>query len=288
MSERTFRSMGCEVVVAGAGPAAFDEIVSLFERRDATFSRFHPASELNRVNAAAGPIVRVSAEFSAAVAAALDAARSTGGLVEPTLGAALESAGYDTDFAALDADDPRPVEASPPGNWRRIRVHDSLLLRPPGTTLDLNGVVKSMTVDAAAALLDAPGWISAGGDIATSGAPVTVALPGGGAVTLDSGGIATSGSATRHWLRGGATQHHLIDPRTGLPSASPWTAVTAVGRDCLRADIAAKAGFLLGEDGPDWLDERGVAARFAGPDGAIAENETWSQSLRHAPSPAWA
>ena len=31
---------------------------------------------------------------------------------------------------------------------------------------------------------------------------------------------------------------------------------------CLQADIAAKAAFLLGEDGPEWLDERALPGRF--------------------------
>jgi thiamine biosynthesis lipoprotein len=272
------------VVVAGAEQPRYEAIVRLFEQRDATFSRFRPDSELSRVNAAAGPIVHASPTFLAAVSAALAAARTTGGLVDPTLGAAIEAAGYDADFAEL-VPDPRPVEAVPCVDWRQLRVGDGLLARPPGTTLDLNGVVKAMTVDEAAALLGGPGFVSAGGDIATSGLPVVVALPGGGAVTLEVGGIATSGSATRRWLRGGRLQHHLIDPRTGRPSTSPWTYVTAVGRDCLSADVAAKAGFLLGEDGPDWLDDRGVAALFVA-DGPPVQNGCWTRSLER--ERAWA
>ena len=125
--------------------------------------------------------------------------------------------------------------------------------------------------------------MSAGGDIATSGSAVTVALPEDGAATLRSGGIATSGTATRRWLRGGSVQHHLIDPRTGRPSDSPWTYVSAVGGNCLNADVAAKAGFLLGDRGPAWLDARGVAARFVAGD-KVVENDCWKHSLerRHA------
>ena len=54
--------------------------------------------------------------------------------------------------------------------------------------------------------------------------------------------------------RGGELQHHLIDPRTGTPADSPWEQVTVSGDTCLAADVAAKAAFLLGYDGPDWLD----------------------------------
>ncbi|HKI92864.1 MAG TPA: FAD:protein FMN transferase, partial [Gaiellaceae bacterium] len=202
--------MGCDVVVAGARPVGLAAIESLFAERDARFSRFRPDSELRRVNAAAGDVVPASSEFLRAVRAALAAARATDGLVDPTLGAAIEAAGYDADLADLPADGPlAPVP--PPADWRSLRTGARLLVRPAGTLLDLNGVVKAMAVDDAAALLDGPGFVSVGGDIAARGEPVVVGLPGGGTVTLEHGGMATSGTGTRHWLRGGEPQHHLID-----------------------------------------------------------------------------
>jgi thiamine biosynthesis lipoprotein len=77
-------------------------------------------------------------------------------------------------------------------------------------------------------------------------------------------------------------QHHLIDPRTGRPATSRWTQVTACGATCLAADIAAKAGFLLDEDGPGWLDERGIPARFLDRDGRATVNRAWSENMREA------
>jgi FAD:protein FMN transferase len=268
--------MGCEVVVGGAGGGTLASIRRLFEERDAIFSRFRPDSELERVNAAPGRLVPASTELCRAVGAALAAARATGGLVEPTLGAAVEAAGYDDDFAALrDAGPPAPTP--PVADWRSISVGARFLERPCGMVLDLNGVVKAMTVDDALDLLDGPGFVSAGGDVAVRGS-VTVGLPGGDVVTLERGGLATSGTASRSWLRAGAVQHHLIDPVTRRPACSPWTFVTAVGRTCLTADVAAKAGFLLGLDGPGWLDECGVAARFVAGRTVVC-NERWRESV---------
>ena len=108
--------------------------------------------------------------------------------------------------------------------------------------------------------------------------PLDVELPGGGSVRLVSGGLATSGRTKRRWLRGGEEQHHLIDPATGRPSASPWDEVTVCGATCLAADVAAKAAFLLGEDGPDWLDARGLPGRFVSHDRVLC-NLTWSAAL---------
>ena len=56
------------------------------------------------MNAAAGSPVRVSQAFVDMLALALDAARETDGLVDPRVGGALEAAGYDRDFSALEAD----------------------------------------------------------------------------------------------------------------------------------------------------------------------------------------
>ena len=91
---------------------------------------------------------------------------------------------------------------------------------------------------------------------------------------LVSGGLATSGRNRRRWYRGGQEQHHLIDPVTGRPAGGPWEQVTACGSSCLVADVAAKAGYLLGDDAPDWLDERGLPGRFVA-EGRVHENAIW-------------
>ncbi len=279
MSRSAFRAMGVEVVVGAEGEASREAVRRLFYRWDCIFSRFREGSELNRVNASPSDVVVVSETFARAVRAALAAARATNGLVDPTVGAALLSAGYDQDFELLGAD-PRPTGSPVPGTWRSVSLTGRLLSRG-GTLLDLNGVVKGLVVDEALRLLPERSFVSAGGDLATSG-DVVVALPGGGAVRLESGGLATSGKTGRRWLRGGVEQHHLIDPRTGRPSRSRWDEVTVAASSCLSADVAARAAFLLSEDGPGWLDERGLPGRFLA-DGTAFENDAWRLALSSEP-----
>jgi thiamine biosynthesis lipoprotein len=239
------------------------------------FSRFRADSELNRVNAVR--VAAVSPEFARTLAVAFAAAVATDGLVDPTVGGAVEAAGYDRDFDLLEPSSAPAAQASVPGA-RSLRVADAFVHRPLGTTLDLNGVVKSLAADDAVRLLARGGFVSAGGDVATEGGCV-VALPGGAVVTLQSGGIATSGPATRRWLRGGQWHHHLIDPRTGKPSSSRWAYVTVAAGDCVGADVAAKAAFLLDAHGPDWLDERALAGRFVAANGAVVRNAAWSDGV---------
>jgi thiamine biosynthesis lipoprotein len=233
-----FRAMGCDVAVAGGDQAT---VAAVLERWEDAFSLFRPGSELSRVNRSPARVLAVSPLFAQALDVALDVASETEGLLDPTLC----------------------------GRWPHIGLSGRMLSRPPGLELDLNGVVKALAVDEAVAALDAPGFVSVGGDLAVRG-PVDVALPDGGAVRVVEGGLATSGTASR-----GA---HLVDAATGRPSDSPWEQVTASGASCLSADVAAKAGFLLGERGPRWLDERGIPGRFVGLDGSVVENETWASA----------
>ena len=269
--------MGAAIVVGGATDDEVAAVDDLFRSWERTFSRFVPNSELNHVNASEQPFLGVTPLFARALSEALGAAARTNGLVDPTLGGALVAAGYDRDFAAL-TDDPRAAGLPVSGSWQSLRLAGTLLFRLPGTIIDLNGVVKSMAVDAALELVRGEGFVSAGGDVAARG-QVVVGLPGGGALALRDGGIATSGSTRRRWRRGGEAQHHLIDPRTGRPAASRWAEVTVAGPSCLHADVSAKAAFLLSADGPDWLDERGLPGRFSGTDGAIVVNARWSEEL---------
>ncbi len=240
MSPERYEAMGVELVVGGATPDELAVVRSLFELWERTFSLFRTDSELVRVNGAKTRLVAVSPLFARVLGTALEAVDSTGGLVDPTLGAT-----------------------------QRLRLSGRLLGRPPGTKLDLNGVVKSLTVDEALMRISGPGFVSAGGDVAVRGTAI-VGLPGGETLRLQNGGLATSGTTRWH--------DHLIDPRTGRPSSSVWTEVTVAGPSCLAADVAAKAGFLLSCDGPDWLDHRGLPGRFRAGE-HIVTNSVWRDAM---------
>jgi thiamine biosynthesis lipoprotein len=267
-----FRSMGCDIALPYGAPV--EEVRALFAARDACFSRFQPSSEINRVNAHPLGLTLVSEEFASMLSLSLDAACATDGLVSPCVGGALIGAGYDRDFACLPvngvAAQPAPIH-----HWTTISLHGPGLLRTEPVILDLNGVVKGRTVDDALELAGR-GWISAGGDVATLESLV-VGLPAGGAVTLHGGGLATSSVAKRRWHAGGERQHHLIDPRTGRPADGPWRDVSVVAATCLAADVAAKAALLLGDRGPAWLEERGLAGRFVGHDDRVLLTSAWER-----------
>jgi thiamine biosynthesis lipoprotein len=238
------------------GPAA-RAIARTFEREERRFSRFRGDSELSLVNAAAGRPVRISSSFRSVMRLALDAAASTDGLFDPTLLGAMEAIGYDRDFDEVLAGARSVLHPSSPcGRWRDVILEDDLLQLPAGIGLDLGGLVKGWTVDAAATRAVTAGlpWVlvNAGGDLRIVGdAPridIAVEDPDDpaselGRLSVREGGVASSSTRSRSW---GAGLHHVIDPTTGSPSATDLVQVTVTAPTCAEAEVLAKAVLLRG------------------------------------------
>ena len=184
-----------------------------------------------------------------AVDVALAAARSSDGLVDPTLGRTLVELGYDRDLdlvrAASDADrdDARAPGSSPVAQprasdrlWERGRDGPGRMAPgPAGCALDLGATGKAFAADLVAESVNlAIGGsvvVSLGGDVSaisqdgraiwpvlvsdTAGPAMDV---GGEVIMLGTGGLATSSTRHRRWQHHGEMVHHLVDPRTGRPA----------------------------------------------------------------------
>ncbi len=102
--------MGSEahVIMVGGAPDLMDRAVARIEQLEQRWSRFRPDSEVTRLNANAGEDVSVSDDTVRLVERAVAAWRLTGGTFDPTLLGAVVSAGYDRDFASIQASGPGP------------------------------------------------------------------------------------------------------------------------------------------------------------------------------------
>ena len=107
----------------------------------------------------------------------------------------------------------------------------------------------------------------------------------GPVVSIQNGGLATSGTTNRHWRRGNETLHHLLDPRTERPAAPYWRTVTVAAASCLAANTASTAAMVLGPDAPDWLDHHGLPARGVRDDGAVVTVGDWPAETEASCSP---
>jgi FAD:protein FMN transferase len=262
-----FESMSMTIALIGPEPRddrerwAFNEAASevelVFRRADERFSRFNPDSELSRVNAGAGRWQRVSPEFAELTRRALDAARATDGLFDPTVLPELIAAGYDRDFDQIVTTD-RPAGRTLPPTPRRyhdVELEGRLLFLPPGAALDFGGIAKGWAVDQAARVVRGLPWaiVDAGGDLRLAGRPVHP-VPIGIVdpidpsveilqVSLETGALATTSVVTQSW---GPGLHHVIDPRSRRPASTGVLQATVWAETCTEAEVFSKWALLAG------------------------------------------
>jgi thiamine biosynthesis lipoprotein len=275
MSRLEFRAMGCQmsaVLDDDRHAAHLKQVPLWFEAWEQCLSRFRADSELNQLNRRAGQWVHISPTLWAVIGHALKGAHWSDGLVSPTLLNAMEAIGYDRSFEAVAVtNDDRSITPMPDGQWRSIERHASArsIRLPIGVGIDLGGVAKGWAADRAARRLSThgPALIDAGGDIALSGPlangqpwPIAVADPLQpdrqlALLMINEGGIATSGRDYRRWQRNGVWQHHIVDPRTGLPAQTDVLSATVVAPTTYHAEVAAKVVLISGsEAGLNWIE----------------------------------
>ncbi|MCU1491003.1 MAG: FAD:protein transferase, partial [Acidimicrobiaceae bacterium] len=242
-----------------------------------------------------GELIEVSSVLSESVAWALETARLTGGLVDPTVGTAIAALGYDRDFDEVDLDGPELSYAPVPApGWRLVELdrRRRLLRVPPGVSVDLGSSAKAFAADRAAksisaalrtgVLVNLGGDVSVAGEVPPGGWRVGIALDAATppeetehVVSISSGGIASSGTAARSWRRGDRVLHHLIDPRTGDVADSLWALISVAATSAALANAASTAAMVIGSGAPAWLEARGLPARLVYPDGSVALTCGW-------------
>jgi thiamine biosynthesis lipoprotein len=210
-----FPALGTTAELVVTDPARLEPAVALLREElaaiDAACSRFRADSEISRLHEAAGRQVRVGPLLAEALGVALRAARLTGGLVDPTVGAAVRDLGYDRDFAQVaddrdggrgaaagvaggERDSAAPAAASalgaagttsggpsfagePAPGWHRILFDPGrrLVVLPRGVHLDLGATAKALAADRAArhihTSLGCGALVNLGGDLRAAGLP---------------------------------------------------------------------------------------------------------------------
>ena len=240
-------------------------------RVDRQMSIHRPDSQLARVNAAAGvSAVPVDRDVIDVVERALEGARSTSGLYDPTILPLMRLYGfYDSKRSAFPSD--REIAGALHVTGYHVVTVDrgagTLGLTRRGAALDLGSIGKGWALDRAVDALRAAGIGSAlvdvGGNVYAMGTPdaggaagpagegwvIGVAHPVTGAVVrrfvLRDEAIATSGNAEQTHRLGAAVVGHLLDARRGRPADGPLSA-TVRARTGVDSDRGSTIAFLLG------------------------------------------
>jgi thiamine biosynthesis lipoprotein ApbE len=193
--------------------AAQDEVAAC-ERE---LSRFDPASDLSRLNAAGGRWTPVGRRLLETLRLALEAREDTGGRARLEPGAAVDLGGIGKGYAAG-------------------RALASML----AASSDLAGGLVDLGGDIAVAGASPEGgpWLVAVADPRHPGQTLAV-------LALDAGGVVTSGRDARRFGPG-RSLHHLIDPETGESALAGPLTVTVVAPDPARAEVHATTLAIAG------------------------------------------
>lgn len=242
-----------------AGDTALRRAVEDLETTERALSRFREDSALSQLNRLGTALP--GARLLTAIETAIDAYEWSGGLLDPRIIDPLERFGYRQGVPCGDVGEVEPSGALPPVDMRGWVLDSGRVSLPSGVRLDLAGVGKALGIGWAAMRLTGHEGllVDVGGDVVALGAdengePWTVLVMHEEPVGQFSGSslaVATSTTRRRAWTAGGNEAHHLIDPRTGAPSAGELSYATVAAPTILEADLAAK---LLILEGPSALE----------------------------------
>ena len=300
-AKRTWSLWGSTAEVLVTDPRALDAACGLAVRRLTAVSdacdRFRPDSELSRLRDRASTGVVVSPVLAALVRVALEAARLTGGAVDPTLGAPERGTAEDGGIRLVhDRGRPLRAIARPRAAWERVHVDGTRLTVPDGIELDLDLIAKAAAADAIAetiadrfgcgALVNLGGDVSARGPAPTGGWQVTVQdRPGDPAAQValgDGWGLATASAQWRRRGRSDERLHPILDPRTGLPAEPGWRTASVAAPSAVRATTFATAAIVLGPSAGAMLRSAGHPVRLVHADGGLTLLNGWPTEQRAA------
>ena len=187
---------------------------------------------------------------------------ATGGLFNPAMGMLIGAYGFHD--GAVDANAVATIRLDIP-DMRDLTIDgNSATSANPHLQIDLGGIAKGYAIGQISDFLDANGIrdyvINAGGDLVVAGnrfgRPWRIGIQNpfapGVIASLELEGkhsLFTSGNYARRYYLGNDLQHHIIDPRNGKPARGQSSA-TVLGRDPVRADVAATALMIDGTDQP--------------------------------------
>ena len=305
---RTRELMHTEVTIAlpvsvatAEREAAFTEGFAVFEQIESELNEWKADSALARINSAQGKPVEAPPLVCEVIALALDGAKRTNGLFDPTW-ASLR--GLWKFGSAEDGVVPSQKEVAalcPKVEWEKVKLTPhpdgscTVKLGLPGQQLGLGGLVKGWGVDRVVNAFRKRGlqnfYVQAGGDLyvggTNGGRPWRVGIrdPRGAKTTsfariqLSDAAFSTSGDYEHFFIKDNVRYHHLIDPRSCWPARAS-VSTTVLAKSATDAEFLTKAAFILGpKEGQKLVRQFGAAAVWVTNDGRVHATEGLEKQL---------
>lgn len=297
----------------------YHTVSDTFERLNRLFDIYHDYDGVNNLktvndNAGKSPVV-VDADIIELLKLSKEWYKKTDGVVNVAMGSVLS---LWHDYREAGGYDPSAAELPPMEQLQQAALHtdiDQVVIDEPSSTvyladsemrLDVGAVAKGYATEAAAGLLIEKGCdsvlISAGGNIRAVGTPKDGVRSKWGVGIKDPDSplagstdesnlldvafvtnlsVVSSGVYERYYTVDGVNYHHLIDPKTLMPS-NDYKAVTVVLENSAQADLLSTALFLMPPAQSLAFAEslEGVEALWVMPDNEIVATSGMKRMLR--------
>lgn len=163
--------------------------------------------------------------------------------------------------------------------WPEVKFTQGQIVLPAGMELDFGGIGKEYAVDCVAQGLiqrltaqqrQVPFLVNFGGDIFASsprlnGKAWVVAIDLKGLsnteqkiLSIEKGGLATSGDANRFLLKNGKRYTHILNPKTGWPIENAPRSITVAAATCIQAGMMCTIAMTCGEKAKEFLTENAL------------------------------
>ncbi len=260
------------------------------EAIDDHFSAFKQSSDVSLINSNAGKrYVKVHADTIGILKRAVELSEETDGAFDVTTRALVDL--WDRAKKQKMIPDKNDIEkACQLVGYQKLLLDEEnfrVMLRQKNQQICLGGIAKGYAADEVKRILFehdiSNALINLGGNIFTMGEQQTqkpwiigiqdpTKITGAflGTLEMNNETAVTSGSNERFFIKNGRLYHHILDPRTGIPSSCGLLSVTLVGECSMVMDALATAIFVLGmKKGLPLLKRYHAHAIFIGTDGKI-------------------
>lgn len=260
------------------------KMVAEAERLEQKYSRFRDDSVVSQINALAGQKqgVKIDTETKSLLEHASSCFKESEGLFDITSGHLSRLWDFKKGIPPTQSQIDLALQNT---GFEKLHWHDSHLYMPEGMEVDFGGIVKEYAADTLAQLARShgsqSGLVNMGGDFAVIGPtiekepwPIGISDPNDpssvmATITLAQGGLASSGDYERFFLHEGIRYSHILNPKTGWPSAG-LRGVSVASNLCTVAGSIATIAMLKDEKaGIQWLQESGLPHVFMKQDGTI-------------------
>lgn len=266
-----------------------DKCMELAAHYEKLLSPSMEGSDVWNINHSNGSFVSVSDDTLSLLGTALDYARLSDGLVDPTIGSLSQLWNFGSDNQAVVPDEKLIINALTHIDHHNIVIENhQVMLKDPGAQLELGFIAKGFIADKMKEFLLSEGVTSAlinlGGNVLAlgnrpDGTPFHIGIQkpfsdsGTTALTLDLSdkSVVSSGNYERYFMQDEKLYHHILSTSTGYPVESGLSQVTIISDSSTDGDALSTLCFILGYEKAASLLENypDVQAVFITEDGDI-------------------